>query len=199
MVDFRKKHTERCKDCKIAFAHLLRAAYGDVAENYSLDLPADLASYRDSPAFRTMSLIHKDLGAFRGYKEFVRTKKLAPVDYFIPSRRIVVEFDESQHFTAQRAIALRRYPRTLRLGFNVDAWIALCESLDKTDADPVYRPEQRAWYDVLRDFASVHADVRKTVRVHAPTMKWCDVDPDNPTGLRSFKSVLKGRTRQALS
>lgn len=196
-MDKNLRHTERCRDCKDAVAELLGASFGDVWRNYSLGLPSALSGYRDSPVYGTLRVILRRLQAYRGYGDFVRSKKLARVDYFIPSARLVVEFDESQHFTAPRAISLGLYPRSPRIRFDVSRWIELCETLNKTDSDPPYRPEQRAWYDALRDFAPFHAlaetPVRGTVRVHSKALKWCDLDPGSPSDLRTFRAALRSR------
>lgn len=182
-------------------AELLRASFGDVRRNHSLGLPSALSDYRDSPVYGTLKLILRRLEAHRGYSDFVRAKRLARVDYFIPSTRLVVEFDESQHFTAPRAISLALYPRSPKIRFDVGRWIELCETLDQTDADPPYRPEQRAWYDALRDFSPFHSladsPVRGITRIHAKTLKWCDLDPGSPPDLRVFRSALRSRSRSA--
>jgi hypothetical protein len=199
------RHTERCPACKLAFEALLKTSYGDVEARRTLGFPSSLQGYRGSPVYRTLSLMLRQLQSSRGHTHFVLANQLAPVDYFVPSRGIVFEFDESQHFTKQRAISLRLYPQTLRFGFDVNRWIRLCEELDQTDSDPVYRCEQRAWYDALRDFAPFHASthgavrVKKTVRVYAKSLKWCDLDPADSQDLEKFRSVLRTRRRVATS
>jgi len=197
-------HSERCPACKRAFEALLKATYGDVEARRTLGFPSSLEGYRGSPVYRTLSLIHRQLQSSRGHTHFVLARQLAPVDYFVPSRGIIFEFDESQHFTEQRAISLRLYPQHLRFGFDVHRWVQLCEELDQTDSDPVYRCEQRAWYDALRDFAPFHSSthgavpVKKTVRVHAKSVKWCDLNSANSSDLEAFRSALRRRTRRSL-
>jgi hypothetical protein len=107
---------------------------------------------------------------------FVKASRLPPVDYYIPSQRLVIEFDEPQHFTSPRMIALRSYPTDLGIGFDRTTWIDLCAKLDRHDADPVYRDEQRAWYDTLRDFSVELLGHRPLVRIPAMRTKWCSPD-----------------------
>ncbi len=112
------------------------------------------------------------------------------VDYYLPAQRVVVEFDESQHFTQLRRVALETYPATLRLGFDRHRWIELSRKLDRHDNDPYDRDETRAWYDTLRDFAGVGsgslAEARPTVRLYARDEVWCQLDLSNRDVVRSL-------------
>ena len=42
----------------------------------------------------------------------------------------------------------------MRLGFSKDRWVALCEEIQAGDNSPIYRDEQRAFYDTVRDISS---------------------------------------------
>ena len=97
------------------------------------------------------------LSSYRGYRNFFSPGLHLQVDYFIPSQSLIIEYDERQHFTIPRALALSNYPRELNLGFDKNAWISACKTTQATDRDPEYRDEQRAFYDSLRDIlASRH-------------------------------------------
>lgn len=167
-----RNHNERCKDCKQIILKLLRAAFGDVDEQHNLKLPSKLEDYKNCNGADALEVIYKNLQAFRGFTEFVKAKTLPNVDYFIHSPQLIVEFDESQHFTMPRAIALQNYPVNLELGFDKDKWIEKCRKLNKRDNDPPCRDEQRAWYDTLRDFADV-----PTIRLLPEEAVWCNLDP----------------------
>jgi very-short-patch-repair endonuclease len=74
-------------------------------------------------------------------------------DYFIEKYKMIIEFDERQHFTEQRRLALENYPADLKYGFALDTWIHLCSEIKakmNKQADPD-RDETRAYYDSLRD------------------------------------------------
>lgn len=186
-------HNERCKDCKEHVFDLLTNIFGEVKENHNLNLPNKPGSFKKSPYYSNLKEIYIALQDYRSHKHFIRSKKLPNIDFFIVDYQLNVEFDESQHFTAPRRLALERYPDELKLGFNRQRWIKLCEELDKRDNDPVYRDEQRAWYDTLRDFAPSILNHRPTIRLYAKDHVWCDLDPDSESDQKKFKSILKTR------
>ena len=105
---------------------------------------------------------------------------------------MIVEFDESQHFTAPRKKALSLYPKDLKLGFDRDRWQDLCDIENKHDGEPPFRDEQRAWYDALRDFAPVLLGIKPTIRLYARDYAWCKLDSKEVTDQESFKQFLSG-------
>jgi hypothetical protein len=62
-----------------------------------------------------------------------------------------VEYDERQHFTKPRAMALGLYLQDVVVGFDRAEWIAHDNKIAAKDDDPPYRDEQRAFYDSVRD------------------------------------------------
>lgn len=76
------------------------------------------------------------------------TRKLE-FDFYLPSFNVVIEFDELQHFTVERAVTLEHYPAE-NFSFDVNRWKILCE-MKKKDADPPERDWQRAFRDAIRD------------------------------------------------
>jgi len=169
---------------------MLHKSFGEVKKNYNLGLSARLEDYKNSIHYDSLSRIYNALQKSRGHYDFVRAKSLSAADFFLVNQRSIVEFDESQHFTAQRKLSLQLYPPDLKLGFSRERWILLCEELDKHDDSPKYRDEQRAWYDVLKDFAASIMNVPPTVRLYARDYNWCDLKPDNNESLKIFKKVI---------
>ncbi|MGA2444886.1 MAG: hypothetical protein ABSG50_05570 [Opitutaceae bacterium] len=171
-------HSQSCKECKAAIRGFLVDVFGqdEVVEQYCLPLPSELRGYEGHRFYSALMAIESDLKAYRGFVCFVRRPKLPPVDFFLKSVGLVVEFDEAQHFTKPRAIALKRYPETLGLGFSREQWIRLSVTLDRHDNSPPYRDEQRAWYDTLRDFAPACLNLQPIVRLYAGDAKWCKLD-----------------------
>jgi hypothetical protein len=178
------KHDERCRDCKRAVALLLEGCGWSVECNYGVNVPARLSSYEFSPHYLALKRIYEALQQARGFREFVRVQSLPRVDYFLTDQKIVVEFDESQHFTALRATALEMYSQDIALGFARARWLKLCRDLDRHDNDPEYRDEQRAWYDTLRDFYGIVSANRPTARLFASDRVWCHMDPQSETTVR---------------
>ena len=95
--------------------------------------------------------ICEKLTSIRGCKNFSTSGYSLACDFFIPSKNLIIEYDERQHFTKQRAKSLAHYPPDLNLGFDKAKWCEACEDIKAIDNDPIYRDEQRAFYDSVRD------------------------------------------------
>lgn len=186
--DVRKvKHNERCPKCKKTIEEMLRKIYGEVKVNYRFDVGTKPEDFKKSPFYPSLKKIFIKLQGSRGYKDFVRSDKLPPVDYYVPSPGLILEFDESQHFSKARKISLENYPKELNLGFDKSRWIKLCEEINAKDNDPPYRDEQRAWYDTLRDFLPTILNLKPIVRLFARDYIWCSLNPDNPKDIKNFR------------
>ena len=189
-------HPESCSECKNAIADLLRALYGSfgvVKAEHKLALPARLDLLRDSVDYKALRTIYQALVGHRGHENFVRRPRMASSDYWIEEPNFVVELDESQHFSAARAVALRAYPDSLALGYDRGAWIELCERLNRRDGDPPYRDEQRAWYDTVRDFVpSLRSGSGPTVRIRMGGYPWCSLDGRDGRDVAEFRRLVPG-------
>jgi len=171
---------------------MLQKGFGEVRKNFNLCLSARLEDYKSHIHYDSLRRIYKSLQEIRGHYDFVRAKSLSAADFFLVNQRSILEFDESQHFTAPRKLSLQLYPPDLKVGFSRERWISLCEELDKHDDSPKYRDEQRAWYDVLKDFAASATNTPPTIRLYAKDYRWCDLRPDNNESLKVFKKAISG-------
>ena len=189
------RHDERCKECKKRVLELLVEIYGEVKESYNLNLHSKLNELEYTEHCTPLRKIYRALQEDRRYKSFVRAKNLPNVDFFVPEPGFILEFDESQHFTISRSIALENYPEHLSIGFSREKWIGLCHRLNSKDNDPCYRDEQRAWYDTLRDFAPLVPDrnLKPTVRLFSKDQIWCNLDCDKQDDVNRFRRWLNGR------
>ena len=193
-----KRHPgERCPACKDAVAALLGRCYGRVGRNVRIEVPTGVADWVSDPRGTGLAAIHAALGHHRGHRDFVRAAHLAPVDFFVPDPGFIVEFDESQHFTAPRAVALGLYPPELAVGFSVAGWRDRCLEIDAHDDEPVYRDEQRAWYDTLRDFAPDRLGLGPTVRLYSREREWCALDPGSEQDVAVFRALIESRRKLA--
>lgn len=183
-------HNDRCKECKSRVHDMLEALYGKVAREAKVSIPARLDSYEATPAFEPLQKIYTALQAHRGFERFAMTKTLNRVDFLICASGLVVEFDESQHFTYPRYLSLANYPKDLEIGYNRERWMTLALKFDCHDNDPPHRDEQRAWYDTLRDFSSVLRQSPPTVRVFARDRLWCNFSVLSNQDLEEFRSCL---------
>lgn len=185
------RHSERCPECKIRVRELLERIYGTCLQNHRFSWSAHFSSYAGTPIFSTLRKVATGLEAYRGFsfEDFVRVKTVAPCDFWVPNPGFIVEFDESQHFTIPRKLALSAYLDDHPVGFSIDRWIALCKKHNARDNDPPYRDEQRAWYDTLRDITPSLEGLQPTVRIYASDFAWCSLDSNSSNDLRQFSDI----------
>jgi very-short-patch-repair endonuclease len=93
-------------------------------------------------------------------------------DYYIPKLNVVIEFDERQHFTPLRAVSLRAYPYDAILGFDKLRWMQLSEQIRAGDNSPLWRDEQRAFYDAIRDIMVPRIGLRPVIRIFEEDVNW---------------------------
>jgi hypothetical protein len=185
-------HDERCPKCKETIRKMLEKIYDKVETNYRFEIGTSPQDFMNTLHYRALKNILNLLQDYREFKEFVKAKTLPHCDFFIPNPGFILEFDESQHFTIPRKIALEQYPENLQLGFDKQRWTSLCEEINARDNDPPYRDEQRAWYDTLRDFLPAMIGLKPTIRLFARDSVWCSLNPDDPSDIKKFESILKG-------
>ena len=189
------RHSERCRACKTRVGQFLERIYGACALNLQFGWQTRLEAYAGTPIEPVLQDVAKGLESYRGYgiDTFVRSNVLAGCDYWVPDPGFIVEFDESQHFTRPRKLALTAYPNTHTLGFPAIRWLELCEQHDAKDNDPAFRDEQRAWYDTLRDLVPPTMGFQPTVRLYARDRVWCSLDPDNREDRERFSDLIHDR------
>lgn len=184
-------HDERCQQCKKSINLILKKIYGKVEPNYKFEIGTNPEDFRNTHYYNRLKEIYEALQAHRGFKDFVKVKTLPNCDFFVPKHGLIIEFDESQHFTLPRKITLEHYPEKLELGFDKERWIKLCEKKKAKDNDPPYRDEQRAWYDTLRDFLPLKKGLKPTIRLFAKDFEWCSLNPNNRSDVKIFENILK--------
>lgn len=89
----------------------------------------------------------------------------------------ILEVDETQHFNEYRAMTLRAYPRSVRIGFPKAKWIARSEDKQKLEGGGFGRPRpplfpgaggrhrQRAFRDALADIVPLAYGWAPTLRI----------------------------------
>ena len=198
-VAARTRHSERCPECKDRVQELLERIYGSCLPNHRFRWQCGFSSYAGTAIEPALRYVAEALKKYRGFgvEEFVRSQWLAPCDFFVSDRGFIVEFDESQHFTKPRALALAAYADEYPLGFPARRWISLCEQYNRKDSDPLYRDEQRAWYDSLRDLVPQLEGMGPTVRLYASELTWCALDPDDRRDRQRFASLIRSGSAPA--
>jgi very-short-patch-repair endonuclease len=144
----KKKNSSSGKMQKDFLIKLLKQRFGCVMTEAKFDwLKVPDRVSKDS----VLDGIYKNLAAIRNYENFSTPHYPLACDFFIPSKNLIIEYDERQHFTEQRAKSLAHYPLDLNLDFDKAKWREACENTKAIDNDPEYRDEQRAFYDSVRD------------------------------------------------
>ncbi|TCX56100.1 hypothetical protein C1I38_00860 [Dehalobacter sp. 12DCB1] len=111
------------------------------------------------------------LHAYRGRIGFDKRGYKLRCDFVCESQKLIIEYDERQHFSLARKAALESYPSDLTLYFDKQKWISACESIQAKDSDPPNRDEIRAYYDSIRDIRSVQNGYR-LIRIMHGTYDW---------------------------
>jgi len=189
-VTIKRKHDERCPQCKVAVAETLRAIYGEVEVEFKFNMgvrPQDFSG----KVYQGLLSIFNALTDHRGHGDFIKTNNLPHVDFYVPNPGFIVEYDESQHFTMARRASLQHYPSDMKSGYSNRRWTDLCERINAQDRSPIYRDEQRAWYDTLRDFVPmIIGGMEPTIRIYADDYVWCSLNPDDKNDHEIFRSFL---------
>ena len=184
------RHNERCPECKSRILSLLQRLYGAAEAQKRFQIAGSPEAFDTCPHASEIKTIFAALQAARGFTDFVRSGSLPGCDFFVPRPGFILEFDESQHFTPLRQLALSLYPSSLALGFNREAWIDLCRRIRAHDNDPPYRDEQRSWYDSLRDFLPAVLHLYPTIRLHAGDYPWCALHGDASEDVETFRQTI---------
>jgi very-short-patch-repair endonuclease len=95
--------------------------------------------------------IINNLSKFRGNKKFKDKIRKPECDYVIKEKKIIIEYDERQHFSKARAICLSNYPKDVKTFFDKATWLKHCKNINAKDNDPIDRDETKAFYDSVRD------------------------------------------------
>ncbi len=96
------------------------------------------------------SPLYHALCAYRGNTGFAKKNVSLRCDFVCESRKLIIEYDERQHFSEARRIALMSYPQ-VPLCFDRQQWIDACIDIQAKDNQPINRDEIRAYYDSVRD------------------------------------------------
>jgi hypothetical protein len=186
-------HSGHCRLCKQRVGEMLEAIYGGCQQNYSFCWSASPRDYAKTPIGTTLERIQSSLENFRGHGDFIKSPLVPPCDYYVSAPPFILEFDENQHFSRPRLIALSLYPADVKFGFSVDDWRELCRSLDAQDDEPFDRDERRAWYDTLRDLVPTVFGFAPTARLYGGAYRWCSLDAASDRDKERFLGWISSR------
>lgn len=117
------------------------------------------------------SSIYNALHHLNGDTSFAKKNVTLRCDFVSDSHKIMIEYDERQHFSIARAAALEAYPSDIELSFDKELWKQACLDIKAKDGNPANRDEIRAFYDSTRDIeAAKHG--YKLVRIMHGQFDW---------------------------
>jgi very-short-patch-repair endonuclease len=125
------------------------------------------------------------LKKYRKQAGFLRPNYQLLCDIVVDNLKMIVEYDEDQHFSKARLITLEQYPPKIKLWFSRKEWMDYCKKLDRHDNAPVDRDERRAFYDSVRDIEA-HRNGYKLVRIKHGKVDW-----SSPDAVNALKDILK--------
>lgn len=105
-------------------------------------------------------------------------------DFVLDNLKIIIEYDENQHFSKAREITLKNYPENIKTFYNTADWIKNCNKLQAIDNNPVDRDERRAFYDCVRDIESFNNNYRLFRIMHGA------YDWEAPDALDKLKLII---------
>lgn len=186
--------TRKYEPQKQALFDLLKKRFGTV--ECEAEFPWLVVPQQDQLK-ETLASIFQALQAMRGFSTFAGAGRSLRCDFYISSEKLIVEYDERQHFTLQRAKTLELYPQDISLEFDRQEWIKTCNSIKATDPNPPYRDEQRAFYDSLRDILAAQNGYR-LVRFRQGDFDWTCHEAGGDHGPGPWSCHGKGISRNSV-
>lgn len=96
--------------------------------------------------------VYESLAAYRGDSAFAKKAVVLRCDFVCEGKKLIIEYDERQHFSEARRISLEAY-KNIPLLYDRDLWTQACRDINAKDNVPANRDEIRAYYDSTRDIA----------------------------------------------
>lgn len=124
---------------------------------------------------------------YRNQNGFQKTNYYPLCDIVIKDFKLIIEYDENQHFSKAREITLQNYPSTVKLNFSKETWINACRKINAKDNSPKDRDEKRAFYDTVRDIEA-HRHGYKLIRI-----KHGDIDWEADGAERYLKQIIPSK------
>lgn len=119
--------------------------------------------------------IYDSLTQLQGDTSFARKDVVLRCDFVCESRKIIIEYDERQHFSQARYVSLSAYPKDIMLGYDKELWMRACKDIQAKDNSPKNRDEIRAFYDSVRDIECAKHGYR-LVRIMHGQFDWNSED-----------------------
>ncbi|HPR59273.1 MAG TPA: hypothetical protein PK915_12985, partial [Bacteroidales bacterium] len=130
------------------------------------------------------------LSNYRQHEGFKKSNYPLSCDIVIEKQKIIIEYDERQHFSKARRITLEHYPENIHLHYSKEIWLEACDRINAIDNDPIDRDERRAYYDTVRDIEA-HRNGYTLLRIKHGDCDWEEQEAElYLKNLISFKSKI---------
>ena len=133
--------------------------------------------------------IYEALHAYRGHNDFAKKNISLRCDFVCESKKLIIEYDERQHFTTAREISLACY-KDLDFYYDADLWKKACNDVNAKDNVPVNRDETRAFYDSVRDIEAARHGYRLVRIMHG------QIDFEQENAKKKLSEILKFDTTE---
>lgn len=153
---------------KNAIQRLLQKHYGHIETEKKFDW-LKTPDHNELP--KEYLPIVKALSNYRNQNGFQKSHYQLLCDIVLEDHKLIIEYDENQHFSKARQITLENYPPTIKLHFSKESWINACKKINAKDNSPIDRDEKRAFYDTVRDIEAYRHGY-KLVRIKHGDIDW---------------------------
>lgn len=123
------------------------------------------------------------LVSYRGDTAFAKKGVKLRCDFVCESQKLIIEYDERQHFSEARRLSLEAY-NDIPVYYNRSLWIKACQSIKAKDNTPYNRDEIRAFYDSVRDIACYEQGYKLVRIMHG------QIDFEGENALEEVRALL---------
>lgn len=134
--------------------------------------------------------VYRALHNLNGDTAFAKRNVALRCDFVSDSNKVIIEYDERQHFSVARAATLEAYPSEMALYFDKELWKQACYDIRAKDGNPVNRDEIRAFYDSTRDIEAAKNGY-KLVRIMHGQYDW-----NSENAEQQLRSILFNNAEQ---
>jgi hypothetical protein len=177
----REKPLDR-RSQKNALQKLLQKRLGHMESEKTFPLLRTPSSASESSDYKK---IIEALTNIDGNAGFIKWNYPLACDFYFEDFKLIVEYDELNHFTLARKLTLENYPKNVNLGFSLEKWIEACDRIHSVDNYPPGRDKGRAFFDAVRDIEALRHGY-SLIRI-----KHRDVDWEQPDGGKNLDDLLR--------
>jgi len=131
----------------------------------------------------TYKKVYDALSSYRGDTTFAKKNVTLRCDFVSDSNKLIIEYDERQHFSEARRLALEALEDSMLL-FDRSLWIKACRDIGAKDNAPFNRDEVRAYYDCTRDIACFENGYKLVRIMHG------QIDFESPDAYEKLQTIL---------